>query len=173
MATQHSKAAARIMISPAVVLLLLWMIVPLALTLYFSTLRYNLLMPGDNPFVGFENYSYFFTRSGLHHRARQHARGLVGGVLVITVGGGVALALLLDQEMWGQGVVRLLCDRAVLRDAHGLGAGVEEHVHGPGQRASGLRLPGLRRAALRVAGRGAAPVDHPDRPLGSGCPSPR
>ena len=33
MATQHSSAAARLMISPAVVLLLLWMIVPLAMTL--------------------------------------------------------------------------------------------------------------------------------------------
>ena len=107
MATQHSKAAARIMISPAVVLLLLWMIVPLALTLYFSTLRYNLLMPGANPFVGFENYSYFFTDPAFT-TALVNTLVLVGGVLVITVGGGVALALLLDQEMWGQGIVRLL-----------------------------------------------------------------
>ena len=107
MATQHSKAAARIMISPAVVLLLLWMIVPLGLTLYFSTLRYNLLMPGANPFVGFENYSFFFTDPAFT-TALVNTLLLVGGVLVITVGGGIALALLLDQEMWGQGIVRLL-----------------------------------------------------------------
>ena len=46
MATLHSQTTARFMMSPAVILLLLWMIVPLAMTLYFSFLRYNLLMPG-------------------------------------------------------------------------------------------------------------------------------
>ncbi|EKE43188.1 binding-protein-dependent transport systems inner membrane component [Oceaniovalibus guishaninsula JLT2003] len=107
MATQHSRAAARLMISPAVVVLLLWMIVPLALTLYFSTLRYNLLMPGANPFVGLENYRYFFTDPAFT-TALVNTLLLVGGVLVITVGGGIALALLLDQEMFGQGIVRLL-----------------------------------------------------------------
>ena len=56
MATQHSRSAARIMISPAVGLLLIWMIVPLVLTVYFSLLRYNLLMPGTERFVGFLNY---------------------------------------------------------------------------------------------------------------------
>ena len=33
---------------------------------------------------------------------------LVGGVLLITVVGGVFLAILLDQPFWGQGIVRLL-----------------------------------------------------------------
>ncbi len=46
MATQHSRIAARLMISPAVLLLLAWMIVPLVMTLYFCFLRYNLLSPG-------------------------------------------------------------------------------------------------------------------------------
>jgi sorbitol/mannitol transport system permease protein len=46
MATLHTRSTARFMMAPAVVLLLLWMIVPLAMTLYFSFLRYNLLMPG-------------------------------------------------------------------------------------------------------------------------------
>jgi sorbitol/mannitol transport system permease protein len=107
MATQHSRAAARIMISPAVVLLLLWMIVPLALTLYFSTLRYSLLMPGANPFVGLENYEFFLTDPAFT-TALVNTLLLVGGVLLITIVGGTALALLLDQPMWGQGIVRLL-----------------------------------------------------------------
>ena len=47
MATKHSRASARIMISPAVLLLLGWMLIPLSMTVYFSFLRYNLLMPGD------------------------------------------------------------------------------------------------------------------------------
>ncbi|MCP1199926.1 carbohydrate ABC transporter permease [Notoacmeibacter sp. MSK16QG-6] len=107
MATQHSKAAARLMISPAVIVLLLWMIVPLALTLYFSTLRYNLLMPGGTPFVGLENYEYFFTDPAFT-TALLNTLLLVGGVLLITVVGGTLLALLLDQPMFGQGIVRLL-----------------------------------------------------------------
>jgi len=57
MATKASRAAARTMISPAVILLLLWMIVPLSLTIYFSFLRYNLITPTGNPFVGWENYT--------------------------------------------------------------------------------------------------------------------
>jgi sorbitol/mannitol transport system permease protein len=34
------------LVSPSVALLLLWMIVPLGMTLYFSLIRYNLLDPG-------------------------------------------------------------------------------------------------------------------------------
>ena len=49
------------MISPAVLLLLAWMIVPLGMTIYFSFLSYNLLTPGSESFVGFLNYSYFLT----------------------------------------------------------------------------------------------------------------
>jgi sorbitol/mannitol transport system permease protein len=107
MATKASRAAARLMISPAVILLLAWMIVPLALTLYFSTLRYNLLSPGDTPFVGWENYYWFFTDPSFN-RAVVNTLVLVGGVLAITVVGGLAFALLLDRPMFGQGIIRIL-----------------------------------------------------------------
>lgn len=39
------------LVTPSVALLLLWMIVPLGMTLYFSLIRYNLLYPGENQFV--------------------------------------------------------------------------------------------------------------------------
>ncbi|KFI26574.1 sugar ABC transporter permease [Haematobacter missouriensis] len=107
MATQASRSAGRLMLSPAVILLLLWMIVPLAMTLYFSTLRYNLLMPGMETFAGFENYQYFFTDPAFWP-ALLNTLTLVLGVLAITTLGGIALALLLDQPMWGQGIVRIL-----------------------------------------------------------------
>ena len=106
MATQQSRVAARIMVSPAVILLLLWMIVPLAMTLYFSFLRYNLLTPGTS-FAGFDNYYYFLTNPAFF-AALTNTLTLVLGVLVITVTGGIALALLLDQPFWGQGIVRIL-----------------------------------------------------------------
>lgn len=40
MATQHSRSAARLMMTPAVILLLGWMLVPLTMTLWFSFRRY-------------------------------------------------------------------------------------------------------------------------------------
>ncbi|MEH6724724.1 MAG: sugar ABC transporter permease [Hyphomicrobiales bacterium] len=107
MATAHSKTAARFMISPAVVLLLAWMIVPLAMTIYFSFLRYSLLSPGEETFTGWDNYKYFLTDPAFV-AAFTNTIILVVGVLLITVVLGIALAVLLDQPMWGQGIVRIL-----------------------------------------------------------------
>ncbi|MGJ8533872.1 MAG: carbohydrate ABC transporter permease [Alphaproteobacteria bacterium] len=107
MATAHSKTAARFMISPAVVLLLAWMIVPLAMTIYFSFLRYSLMSPGEETFAGWENYRYFLTDPAFFS-AFTNTIVLVVGVLLITVVLGIALANLLDQPMWGQGIVRIL-----------------------------------------------------------------
>ncbi len=107
MATKASRSAARLMISPAVLLLLGWMIVPLCMTIYFSFLRYNLLQPGANPFVGWENYYWFFTDPSFTD-AMINTLVLVGGVLLITTIGGILFALLLDQPMWGQGVIRIM-----------------------------------------------------------------
>ena len=107
MATQHSRSAARLMISPAVLLLLGWMIVPLAMTVWFSFLNYNLLQPGPRTFAGFSNYYYFLTDPAFF-TAIWNTLVLVLGVLAITTVGGVLLALLLDQPMWGQGIVRIL-----------------------------------------------------------------
>jgi len=107
MATQHSRVAARLMISPSVILLFGWMIVPLAMTLYFSFMSYNLLSPGMEEFVGFENYEYFLT-DPVFWEALTNTMLLLVGVLFITIAGGIGLALLLDQPFWGQGIVRVL-----------------------------------------------------------------
>ncbi|MCA1367892.1 sugar ABC transporter permease [Bradyrhizobium sp. BRP14] len=107
MATLHTRSAARLMIAPSVLLLLAWMIVPLALTIYFSLLRYNLLMPGMEEFAGLSNYTYFLTDPAFF-QAIFNTLAIVLGVLFITVAGGIGLALLLDQQMFGQGIVRIL-----------------------------------------------------------------
>ncbi|WP_121630699.1 carbohydrate ABC transporter permease [Tropicibacter alexandrii] len=107
MATQQSRSAARVMMAPAVVLLLGWMLVPLIMTLYFSFKKYLPLRGGDLGWVGFENYVRFVSSSSFWP-AVQTTLVIVGGVLVITVCLGVLLAILLDQPMWGQGVVRIL-----------------------------------------------------------------
>ncbi|RMD89817.1 MAG: sugar ABC transporter permease [Alphaproteobacteria bacterium] len=107
MATRHSRSAARLMMAPAVILLLGWMLVPLMMTLWFSFRKYLPMRGGDLGFVGFENYVRF-VKSSSFWPSVQVTLTLVVGVLVITVILGVLLALLLDQPMWGQGVVRIL-----------------------------------------------------------------
>jgi len=107
MATRQTRSLARIMMAPSVFVLFVWMIVPLVLTLYFSFQRYNLQHPDRAGFVWFRNY-YFFLTDPAFLQAISNTLILVVGVLVITVVGGILLALLLDQPIWGQGIVRLL-----------------------------------------------------------------
>ena len=107
MSTQSSRRAARLMLSPSVVLLMIWMVVPLALTLWFSFQRYNLLYPDRSGFIGLLNYTNFVA-SPAFLASIGNTLILVGGVLAITVVLGVAIALLIDQPIWGQGAVRIL-----------------------------------------------------------------
>ncbi len=107
MATMHTRSMARFMISPAVAVLLVWMIVPLAMTLWFSFQQYNLLYPDRTGFAGWDNFHYFVTDFRFWPAIRNTLE-LVLGVLAITTIGGILLALLLDQRFWGQGIIRLL-----------------------------------------------------------------
>jgi sorbitol/mannitol transport system permease protein len=106
-ATQHSRSAARFMLAPAVILLLGWMLVPLTMTLWFSFRKYLPLRGGDLGWVGFDNYVRFVSSSSFWPSVLTTLI-IVGGVLVITLVLGTLLALLLDQPMWGQGIVRIL-----------------------------------------------------------------
>lgn len=111
MATQHSRSAARFMMAPAVFVLLVWMLVPLSLTLFFSFKKY-LPLRGDSvgqglDWVGFENYVRFVSSSSFWPSVWT-TLFLVGGIIVITVVLGILLAILLDQPLWGQGIVRIL-----------------------------------------------------------------
>lgn len=107
MATAHSRTAARAMISPAVILLLGWMVIPLSMTIYFSLQRYNLLTPDTRAWAGLDNYAFFLTGPAFL-ASLKNTLILVGGILAVTIVGGTALAILLDQPMWGQGIVRIL-----------------------------------------------------------------
>jgi sorbitol/mannitol transport system permease protein len=107
MATKESAKVARLMRAPAIILLLIWMIVPLAMTLYFSFLNYNLLNPANTSWAGWFNYQYFYTDPAFFV-AIQNTLVLVLGVLFITVIGGIAIAMLIDLPIFGQGIVRIL-----------------------------------------------------------------
>lgn len=97
----------RLLQAPAVVTLFLWMIVPLVMTLYFSTIRYNLMQPDQSGFIGLENYHYFVTDPSFG-TAVMNTLLLIGSVIAISVVGGVALALLVNEPFPGRGIVRML-----------------------------------------------------------------
>jgi len=107
MATRQTQLIGRLAVAPSVAVLFLWMIVPLAMTVYFSFLRYNLLDPSVGGFAGFNNFYYFLTDASFP-KALFNTLALVAIVIVLSVVGGVLLALLLDQPIWGRGIVRLL-----------------------------------------------------------------
>ncbi len=107
MATQRTTIAGRLLVAPSVVLLFLWMVVPLGMTIYFSLLRYSLLDPDSIAFIGFQNYAYFL-RDPSFLGALYNTLVLVGSVLLVSVVGGLFVALLVDQPIFGQGIVRLM-----------------------------------------------------------------
>ncbi|MBC2836582.1 carbohydrate ABC transporter permease [Paragemmobacter straminiformis] len=107
MSTHSSRFAARLMVAPSVALLLIWMIVPLVMTIYYSFRLYRLVSPDRTGWTGFTNYTWFFKSSDFW-LAMGNTLALVGGVLAITVVLGIAIALLIDQPVKGQGVLRIL-----------------------------------------------------------------
>jgi sorbitol/mannitol transport system permease protein len=122
MATQQTRMLGKIAVAPSVIVLFMWMIVPLAMTLYFSFLRYNLIQPNaacslmtpglmfdeaSRCIAGFGNYKFFLTDPAFF-KAIGNSLAIVGWVLAISIIGGTLLALLLDQAIFGQGIVRIL-----------------------------------------------------------------
>ena len=97
----------RALMAPAVVTLLLWSIVPLLMTLYFSFVNYNLMQPGERTFAGLANFEYFVTDPDFWPSV-WNTLVLIGSVIVITLVGGVLLALLVNDPFPGQGIVRVL-----------------------------------------------------------------
>ena len=107
MSTHSTRLAARLMVAPSVALLFVWMIVPLAMTLYFSFRFYRLLTPERSGWVGINNYLWFLNSPDFW-LAIWNTLALVGGVLIITVVLGTLIALLIDQPVKGQGMLRIL-----------------------------------------------------------------
>ena len=60
-----SRTISRLLQLPSIAVLLVWMLVPLSMTLYFSFRKYHLLRPHIQSWAGFKNYQNFiFARKG-------------------------------------------------------------------------------------------------------------
>lgn len=106
MKSQRRSFLAGWLMTPSVIALLLWSIVPLVMTIYFSVNRYNLLSPDANGFVGLENYQFLWSDPAFFPSII-NTLVLTGSVLAITVCGGILFAILFDQPFFGRGVARL------------------------------------------------------------------
>ena len=96
-----------VFVAPATGLLLVWMAVPLAMTLWFSFQRYNLLKPERRGFAGLDNYEFLLTDPSFW-TSIVNTLLMVGWILAVTVTLGVLLAVLFNAEFRGRGIARLL-----------------------------------------------------------------
>jgi sorbitol/mannitol transport system permease protein len=94
------------LMAPAVGLLAVWMIVPLALTIWYSLRSYNLLSPPQG-FVGLDNFEYLLTDPGLPV-VIWNTIVLVVAACVVTIILGTLIAVVFDQPFFGRAVARLL-----------------------------------------------------------------
>lgn len=105
----------RLLQTPAVLLLLAWMLVPLGMTLYFSFIRYVLnnlrkpewTTPNISNWRGFGNYE-FVLNSKSFILAIQNSLLIVCSILFLTVILGIMIAVLINKTFPGQGIVRVL-----------------------------------------------------------------
>jgi sorbitol/mannitol transport system permease protein len=95
------------LVGPSVVLLLIFSLVPLAATLYFSVIRYSLVNPLLHGFAGIANYKFLF-RDPTLYQSLWISVALVGEVLIITVVLGAVLASLFEARFPGRAIARVL-----------------------------------------------------------------
>lgn len=106
----------RLLQTPAVLLLLVWMLVPLSMTLYFSFIRYVLnssrrpewTTPSISNWRGLGNYEYVLFSAKDFWFAVSNSLFIVGSILVLTVTFGLAIAVLINKSFPGRGIVRVL-----------------------------------------------------------------
>ena len=102
--------------TPAVLLLLVWMLVPLGMTLFFSFIRYVLnnlrkpewTTPSIDNWRGLGNYEYVLYKSKDFWFAVQNSIFIVGSIILLTVVLGLAIAVLINRSFPGRGIVRVL-----------------------------------------------------------------
>jgi sorbitol/mannitol transport system permease protein len=107
-ATQKKKARlSRALILPALIFSIVLTQIPFLVTIYFSTLEWNLLKPNEIKFAWFENYAAVFEKGDLLP-ATFATIGITSLAVVFSVILGLFLAVLLDRKFRGQTIARTL-----------------------------------------------------------------
>lgn len=111
-----NKSLLRLLQAPSIILLLLWMLIPLGMTLYFSFIRYVLnnlrkpewTTPSISNWRGLGNYEYVLYKSKDFWFAVQNSLLIVGSIIILTVIFGLAISILINRTFPGRGIVRVL-----------------------------------------------------------------
>jgi sorbitol/mannitol transport system permease protein len=104
---KHRFQTGSLLQAPAISSLFLCMAVPLAMTIYFSFIRYSLLNPDVKGFAGFENYRFLWEDASFFP-AIVNTVVLIGSVLAITVVLGTLMAVLYERKFFGRNAATLL-----------------------------------------------------------------
>lgn len=106
-ATHRGGWLRRLPLLPALVYVLLITQIPFALTVYYSFFSWNLLRPGSFQFAGLRNYEIVLSEPGTRV-AIVNTVVLTLCAVAISVVIGVLVALLLNRELFGKGLLRTL-----------------------------------------------------------------
>jgi sorbitol/mannitol transport system permease protein len=97
----------RLPLLPALVYVILITQIPFLLTIYYSFFNWNLLKPGSFKFAGLDNYARLLTDESIR-TAVLNTVVLTLAVIAISVILGLAIATLLNSEVFGKGLMRTL-----------------------------------------------------------------
>jgi sorbitol/mannitol transport system permease protein len=97
----------RLPLLPAFVYVVIVTQIPFALTIYYSFFSWNLLKPGSFKFTGLDNYANLVTDESIR-TAVWNTVVLTVSVIGISVVLGLAVATLLNSEVFGKGLMRTL-----------------------------------------------------------------
>ena len=110
-----NRTIPRLLQTPAVILLLIWMLVPLSMTLFYSFIRYVLnstirpewMTPSFSNWRGFGNYEFVLNSKDFWF-AVKNSIFIVTSILTLTVVLGVFIAVLINRSFPGRGILRVL-----------------------------------------------------------------
>jgi len=104
---RKQRMTRRIPLLPALLFAIVVTQLPFVVTLFISLLHWNVLRPGQRSFAGLSNYVTVFTDSRLR-AAVVNTVVLTALIVIISMLIAIGLALLLDRDFPGRGVVRTL-----------------------------------------------------------------
>lgn len=104
---RRALRVSRALVWPALAVAIIITQVPFLVTIYYSTQRWNLQRPGEQAFIGLENYVKVLT-NGAFVESLLATVLITGGSVLFSVMLGLLLAVLLDRKFFGQGLARTL-----------------------------------------------------------------
>ncbi|TMF09051.1 MAG: sugar ABC transporter permease [Chloroflexi bacterium] len=105
--SRRESWARRLPLLPAFIYVFLLTQIPFVLTIYYSFFSWNLLKEGSFQFAGLDNYTRLVTNESIR-TAILNTVILTLSVIAISVILGMAVAMLLNSEVFGKGIMRTL-----------------------------------------------------------------